>query len=156
VVRCANVMHSYFKNPEASAETLKDGWLHTGDIAKQEDESFLYIVDCKKDMIVSGVFNIFPRELEDVPYEHPLVKGVAVIGVPHPKWGEEVKAIVKLHEGKSATPAELIQFVKARKGSLMAPKSVEFWDEIPLTNRGKIDKKRIRGKFWEGRDRMVS
>ena len=81
---------------------------------------------------------------------------MAVIGVPHPKWGEEVKAIVKLHEGKSATPEEFIQFVKARKGSLMAPKTVEFWEEIPLTNLGKIDKKRIRAKFWEGQERMVS
>jgi fatty-acyl-CoA synthase len=155
-MRCANVMQGYFKNPETSAETLKDGWLRTGDIAKQDEEGFKYIVDRKKDMIISGGFNNFPREIEDVLFEHPAIKGVAVIEVPHPKWGEEVRAIVKLHEGKSAKPEELIQFVKARKGSLMAPKTVELWDEIPLTNLGKIDKKRIRGKFWEGRDRMVS
>jgi fatty-acyl-CoA synthase len=156
VVRCANMMHGYFKNPEATAETIKDGWLYTGDIAQIDEEGFLYIVDRKKDMIVSGGFNIFPREIEDVLFEHPAVKGAAVVGVPHDKWGEEVKAIVVLHEGKAVEQEELIAFVKERKGSLVAPKSVEFWDEIPLTNLGKLDKKVIRAKFWKGRDRMVS
>jgi acyl-CoA synthetase (AMP-forming)/AMP-acid ligase II len=156
VVRCANIMTGYFKNPEATAETIKDGWLHTGDIAKQDEEGFLYIVDRKKDMIVSGGFNIFPREIEDVLFEHPAVKGAAVIGIPHEKWGEEVKAVVVLHEGKSVEEGELIKFVKERKGSLMAPKTVEFWDGIPLTNLGKVDKKAMRAKFWEGKDRMVS
>jgi acyl-CoA synthetase (AMP-forming)/AMP-acid ligase II len=156
IVRCANMMHGYFKNPAATAETIKDGWLHTGDIAKQDDEGFLYIVDRKKDMVVSGGFNIFPREIEDILFEHESVKGAAVVGVPHDKWGEEVKAIVVLHEGKTATEDELIKFVKERKGSLMAPKSVEFWDHIPVTNLGKLDKKAIRAKFWAGRDRMVS
>ena len=155
-VRCANMMHGYFKNPQATAETIKDGWLHTGDIAKQDEEGFLYIVDRKKDMIISGGFNIFPREIEDVLFEHPAVKGAAVVGVPHEKWGEEVKAIVVLHEGISATEEELIQFVKDRKGSLLSPKTIEFWDEIPLTNLGKLDKKAIRSRYWEGRDRMVS
>jgi fatty-acyl-CoA synthase len=156
VVRCANIMTGYFKNPEATAETVKDGWLYTGDIAKQDEEGFLYIVDRKKDMIVSGGFNIFPREIEDVLFEHPAVKGAAAVGVPHKKWGEELKAIVVLHEGQSTSGEELIQFVKDRKGSLMAPKTVEFWDEIPLTNLGKVDKKAIRAKFWEGQERMVS
>jgi len=156
VVRCANTMHGYFKNPEATAETLRDGWLHTGDIAKQDEEGFLYIVDRKKDMIVSGGFNVYPREIEDVLFEHPVVKGAAVVGVPHEKWGEEVKAIVTLHEGNTVTEEELIRFVKERKGSLMAPKTVEFWDEIPLTNLGKLDKKAIKAKFWGKQDRMVS
>jgi acyl-CoA synthetase (AMP-forming)/AMP-acid ligase II len=156
VVRCANMMHGYFKNPQATAETIVDGWLHTGDIAKQDEEGFLYIVDRKKDMIISGGFNIFPREIEDVLFEHPAVKGAAVVGVPHEKWGEEVKAIVVLHDGMTATEEELIKFVKERKGSLLAPKTVEFWDEIPLTNLGKLDKKAIRAKYWTGRERMVS
>jgi acyl-CoA synthetase (AMP-forming)/AMP-acid ligase II len=156
VVRCANMMHGYFKNPEATSETIRDGWLHTGDIAKQDKEGFLYIVDRKKDMIVSGGFNIFPREIEDVLFGHPMVKSAAVVGVPHPKWGEEVKAIVTLHEEKSVTEEELIRFVKERKGSLVAPKTVEFWEEIPLTNLGKLDKKAIKAKFWGKRDRMVS
>jgi fatty-acyl-CoA synthase len=155
-VRCPNMMHGYFKNPETTAETIRSGWLHTGDIARQDEEGFLYIVDRKKDMIVSGGFNIFPREIEDVLFEHPAVKGAAVIGVPHEKWGEEVKALVVLHEGKTATEEELIKFVKERKGSLMAPKTVEFWDAIPLTNLGKLDKKAMRAKYWAGKDRMVS
>jgi fatty-acyl-CoA synthase len=155
-VRCANMMHGYLKNPEATAETIREGWLHTGDIAKQDEEGFLYIVDRKKDMIVSGGFNIFPREIEDVLFEHEAVKGAAVIGIPHDKWGEEAKAIVVLHAGKSATEEELIKFVKDRKGSLMAPKTVEFRDAIPVTNLGKIDKKAMRAEFWKGRDRMIS
>jgi len=155
VVRCANMMHGYFKNPEVTAETIQEGWLYTGDIARLDEEGFLYIVDRKKDMIVSGGFNIFPREIEDILFEHPAVKGAAVIGVPHEKWGEEVKAIVVLHEGRSATAEELIQFVKDRKGSLMAPKTVEFWDAIPLTNLGKMDKKAMREKYWHGHERRV-
>lgn len=156
VVRCANMMHGYLKNPEATAGTIKNGWLHIGDIAKQDEESFLYIVDRKKDMIVSGGFNIFPREIEDALFEHGAVKGAAVVGVPHEKWGEEVKAIVVLHGEQTASEEELIAFVKERKGSLMAPKSIEFWDAIPVTNLDKLDKKLVRAKFWEGRDRMVS
>ncbi len=155
-VRCANMMNGYFKNPEATSETIRDGWLHTGDIAKQDEEGFLYIVDRKKDMIVSGGFNIYPREIEDVLFEHPAVKGAAVVGVPHEKWGEEVKAIVILHKEKAATEEELIRFVKERKGRLVAPKTVEFWDEIPLTNLGKLDKKAIKARFWDKQDRMVS
>ena len=156
VVKCANMMSGYYKNPQATADTVKDGWLHTGDIAQQDEEGFIYIVDRKKDMIVSGGFNIFPREIEDVLFEHPAVKGAAVIGVPHDKWGEEVKAIVTLHEGRTATAEEIIQFVKDKKGSLVAPKSVEFWDQIPLTNLGKLDKKAMRQHFWKDKDRMVS
>lgn len=156
VVRCANMMSGYYKNPEVTADTIRDGWLHTGDIAMQDDEGFLYIVDRKKDMIVSGGFNIFPREIEDVLFEHFAVKEAAVVGVPHAKWGEEAKAIVVLKAGQSATAEELIDFVKKRKGSLMVPKTVEFWDEIPLTNLGKVDKKAIRAVFWKDKDRMVS
>ncbi|MCK7509286.1 MAG: hypothetical protein MZV70_38125 [Desulfobacterales bacterium] len=104
-------------------------------------------------MIVSGGFNIFPREIEDVLHEHPAVKNAAVIGVPDDKWGELVKAIVVLHEGKTVTEEELIGFVKKKKGSLVAPKSIEFWKEIPLTNLGKLDKKKIREPFWKGKDR---
>jgi fatty-acyl-CoA synthase len=156
VVRCANTMDGYFKNPKATAETLKEGWLYTGDIARLDEEGFLYIVDRKKDMIVSGGFNIFPREIEDVLFEHPVVKNAAVIGVPHEKWGEEVKAIVVTQKGRKVTGDELIEFVKARKGSLMAPKTVEFRDHIPLTNLGKVDKKRIRADYWKGKDRLVS
>jgi len=156
VVQCANMMSGYYENPEATADTIRDGWLHTGDIATMDEEGLLYIVDRKKDMIVSGGFNIFPREIEDVLFEHPAVRGAAVVGTPHPKWGEQVTAVVALHLGKEATAEELIDFVKARKGSMMAPKKVQFKDEIPLTNLGKVDKKTIRAEFWKDRDRMIS
>ena len=156
VVRCANMMSGYYKNPEATADTIKDGWLYTGDIAKKDEQGFIYIVDRKKDMIISGGFNIFPREIEDVLFEHPAVKDTAVIGVPHDKWGEEVKAVVVLRQEGAATEEELINFVKGKKGSLVAPKSIDFWEAIPLTNLGKVDKKTIRSKFWKGQDRMIS
>jgi len=155
ITRSINVMDGYFKNPEMTTQTIRDGWLYTGDLARQDEEGFLYIVDRSKDMIVSGGFNIYPREIEDVLFEHPAVKGAAVIGVPDTKWGEAVKAIVVLHAGATVTETELIEFVKGRKGSLVAPKSVEFWDAIPLTNLGKVDKKRMREKFWQSQERRV-
>jgi fatty-acyl-CoA synthase len=125
VVRSINTMDGYLKDPESPAETIKAGWLH------------------------------YPREVEDVLFEHPAVKEAAVIGVPHEKWGEAAKAVVVLDEGKVATEEELIAFVKERKGQLMAPKSAEFWDSIPLTNLGKVDKKKIREPFWRRRASRV-
>jgi len=150
-----NVMSGYLDNPEATAATLKDGWLYTGDIARRDAEGLITIVDRKRDMIVSGGFNIFPREVEDALFEHEAVKQAAVIGVPHDKWGEEVKALVVLREGKAATEQQLIEFVKQKKGSLMAPKSVDFVAAIPLTNLGKLDKKAMRATYWGGRKRNV-
>ncbi len=147
VVRCANMMSGYLNNPEATAETIRDGWLHTGDVAWQDHGGFLYIVDRKKDMIISGGFNIYPREIEDVIHDHPAVRNVAVIGLPHAKWGEEVCAVVERHPDGEVTEAELIAFVKARKGSLMTPKKVIFQQRIPLTNLGKLDKKALRAEL---------
>jgi fatty-acyl-CoA synthase len=148
-------MDGYYKDPEKTADTIQDGWLHTGDMARQDDQGLLYIVDRAKDMIISGGFNVYPREIEDVLFEHPAVKQVAVIGVPHDKWGEAVKAIVVLHPDQTASEEELIDFVRQRKGGMMAPKSVEFWESIPLTNLGKLDKKKMRAPYWQGRDRQV-
>ncbi|MEJ2487602.1 MAG: AMP-binding protein, partial [Anaerolineales bacterium] len=155
VAHCSFMMDGYYKDPEKTAATIKDGWLYTGDLARRDGEGLLYIVDRAKDMIISGGFNVYPREIEDVLFEHEAVKEAAVIGVPSEKWGEEVKAIVVLHPGKTVSQQEIIAYVKERKGSIAAPKSVEFWDAIPLTNLGKIDKKRIRAPYWEGRSRQV-
>lgn len=155
LARSSFTMDGYYKDPEKTAATLHDGWLHTGDMARQDDEGLLYIVDRAKDMIISGGYNIYPREVEDVLFEHDSIKQAAVIGVPHDKWGEAVKAIVVLHPGKTASEEEIINFVRERKGSLIAPKSVEFWDSIPLTNLGKVDKKKMREPYWHGRDRRV-
>ncbi len=153
--RGPQVMEQYWKRPEQTAETLKGGWLHTGDIARADGRGFLYIVDRKKDMIVSGGFNVFPREVEDVLTSHPDVAMAAVIGVPDPKWGEAVTALVVCKPGATPDAGALAQLVKDRKGPAQAPKRVEFVDSLPLTAVGKVDKKVLRARFWAGRDRMV-
>jgi fatty-acyl-CoA synthase len=143
------VMDGYRDNPELTAEAFRGGWLHTGDVAVRDPGGFLRIVDRTKDMIVSGGFNIYPREIEDIIGEHPAVAEVAVIGVPHPKWGEAVKALVVARPGETAKAEELIAMVAERKGSFQAPKLVEFIDSIPQTALGKPDKKALRAKFGQ-------
>lgn len=154
-VRSNHTMEKYWKRPEQTAETFRNGWLHTGDIARADERGYLYIVDRSKDMIVSGGFNIFPREVEDVLSSHPDVAMVAVIGVPHEKWGEAVTALVVARPGTAPRPEALMQLVKDRKGGTHAPKQVEFVDALPLTAVGKVDKKVLRAKFWAGQQRMV-
>jgi fatty-acyl-CoA synthase len=149
------VMRGYWRNAEASAATLKGGWLHTGDIAREDEHGFYTIVDRKKDMIVTGGFNVFPREIEDVISSHPAVANVAVIGVPDDRWGEAVKAVVVVRPGESVDAGELVELVKAAKGSVQAPKSVDFADEIPLSPLGKPDKKALRAQYWQGTNRQV-
>jgi fatty-acyl-CoA synthase len=127
------VMDGYRDSPELTKDALADGWLHTGDVAVRDPGGFLRIVDRTKDMIVSGGFNLYPREIEDVIAEHPAVSQVAVIGVPHPKWGEAVKALVVLKPGASASAEALIELVATRKGSYQKPRVLEFIDAIPVT-----------------------
>jgi fatty-acyl-CoA synthase len=155
-VRGPLVMKGYWKKPEQTAEALAGGWLHTGDVARKDADGFLTIVDRKKDMIVSGGFNVFPREIEDVIGTHPAVAQVAVIGVPDEKWGEAVKAVVVLRAGQSVDGAELAELVKSAKGAVHAPKSVDFVDAIPLSALGKPDKKVLRAQYWQGSDRLVN
>ncbi len=154
-VRAPHVMAEYWKRPETTSETLKNGWLHTGDIARSDERGYLFILDRKKDMIVSGGFNIFPREVEDVLSQHPDVAMCAVVGVPDDKWGEAVTAVVVAREGARPIADELIDLVKSRKGSAHAPKQIQFVKELPMTGVGKVDKKVLRATFWAGRDRMV-
>ena len=154
-VRAPYVMVEYWKRPEQTAETLKSGWLHTGDIARKDERGYMFILDRKKDMIVSGGFNIFPREVEDVLSQHADVAMVAVVGVPDDKWGEAVTAVVVPREGARPNADELIALVKARKGSTHAPKHIKFVTELPMTGVGKVDKKVLKAGFWTGRDRMV-
>jgi fatty-acyl-CoA synthase len=154
-VRGPHVMAEYWKRPETTAETLKNGWLHTGDIARADERGYLFILDRKKDMIVTGGFNIFPREVEDVLTQHPDVAMCAVVGVPDDKWGEAVTAVVVAREGALPDADELINLVKSRKGSAHAPKQIQFVSELPMTGVGKVDKKVLRATFWAGRDRMV-
>ena len=154
-VRAPHAMEQYWKRPEQTAETFKGGWLHTGDVARADERGYLYIVDRKKDMIVSGGFNIFPREVEDVLSSHPDVAMAAVIGVPHEKWGEAVTALIVAKAGTNPSAEALMQLVKDRKGGPHAPKQVEFVDALPLTAVGKVDKKVLRAKYWAGQARQV-
>lgn len=149
------MMDEYFGQPEQTAEAISGGWLHTGDMAYADERGYLYIVDRKKDMIISGGFNVYPREIEDILSADVNVASAAVIGVPDEKWGEAVKAIVVPRHGKTIDPQALIESVKTSKGSVHAPKSVDIVDEIPLTAIGKPDKKVLREKYWQGRDRQV-
>jgi fatty-acyl-CoA synthase len=154
-VRAPHVMAEYWKRPEQTVETLKNGWLHTGDIARADERGYMFILDRKKDMIVSGGFNIFPREVEDVLSQHADVAMVAVVGVPDDKWGEAVTAVIVARAGARPSAEELIELVKMRKGSAHAPKHIKFVTELPMTGLGKVDKKVLKAGFWAGRDRMV-
>jgi fatty-acyl-CoA synthase len=148
----------YWHLPEETERTFRDGWLRTGDVAREDEDGFWYIVDRTKDMIVTGGFNVFPREVEDVVAEHPAVAQVGVIGVPDEKWGEAVTAVVVLRDGahdRDAVTREIQEEVKERKGSVQAPKQVVFVESLPLTALGKPDKKSLRAPFWEGRERSV-
>ncbi|MGV0551676.1 fatty-acid--CoA ligase FadD8 [Mycobacterium kansasii] len=152
----------YWNLPEATAETFRDGWLHTGDMAREDEDGFYYIVDRVKDMIVTGGFNVFPREVEDVVAEHSAVAQVCVVGTPDEKWGEAVTAVVVLRADAprdeaavEAMTAEIQTAVKERKGSVQSPKRVVVVDSLPLTGLGKPDKKAVRARFWEGAGRAV-
>lgn len=143
----------YWQLPEATAETFRDGWMHTGDVAREDADGYWYIVDRTKDMIVTGGFNVFPREVEDVVAEHPAVAQVGVIGTPHEKFGEAVTAVVVLREGHELTDAVIAEIqasVKERKGSVQVPKQVIAAESLPLTALGKPDKKALRTRFWTG------
>ncbi|MBW2369514.1 MAG: AMP-binding protein, partial [Deltaproteobacteria bacterium] len=154
-VRSSAVMAGYWNRPAETAETLRNGWLHTGDIATREASGFLYIVDRKKDMIVSGGFNVFPKEIEDILSSHPSVAMAAVIGVPDEKWGESVKALIVPKKPSTVSPDELIGLVRAKKGPHYAPKSIDFMDNMPVTPLGKPDKKALRKRYWQDKGRHV-
>jgi len=155
VTRSDLVMKGYWRNPEATAETLRSGWLHTGDMGYIDEGGYLFIMDRSKDMIISGGENIYPREIEEVLIKHPAVREVAVIGVPDAKWGEAIKAVVALQPGASAAEEELIGFCKDNIASYKKPKSVDFVDELPKNNYGKILKRELRANYWEGKERKV-
>ncbi len=155
-VRGPLVMSGYWKQPEATKEAFRGGWLHTGDVAVKDEDGYFYIVDRTRDMIISGGFNIYPREVEDALMSHAAVASAAAIGVPDDKWGEAVKAFVVLKPG-AATNASILQaHVKQNRGAPWSPKSIEFVDAIPLTGLGKIDRKSLRAPYWDGRARGVA
>jgi fatty-acyl-CoA synthase len=140
-------MAGYLNKPEETAKALEGDWLHTGDVAIKGPDGFLRIVDRKKDMIVTGGFNVFAREVEDVLTEYPGVRQAAVIGVPDEKWGEAVKGVVVLEPGVTVTAEALIATVREKKGSVQAPKSIDFVDALPLSPVGKPDKNALRARY---------
>ena len=155
VTRGNLVMKGYYNNPKATEEASKFGWHHTGDIGLKDADGFVYIVDRKRDMIISGGFNLYPSEIEQVIWGHASVQDCAVVGVPDEKWGEAVKAVVELKPGQSVSPEEIMSFCRERLGGMKAPKTVEVWPQLPRSAVGKVLKKDIREKFWGGQARRV-
>jgi acyl-CoA synthetase (AMP-forming)/AMP-acid ligase II len=148
-------MKGYWRNSKATAETLRGGWLHTGDLGIMDEKGYVYILDRAKDMIISGGENIYSREIEDVILKHPAVYEVAVIGIPDQTWGEAIKAIVSLKPDQKITQADIIDFCKDHLASYKKPKSVEFVRKIPKNSYGKVLKRELREKYWIGEDRRV-
>jgi long-chain acyl-CoA synthetase len=144
VLRSPHLMTGYWNRDDATEAVMAGGWFHTGDMAKTDDEGYLYIVDRKKDLIIRGGYNVYPREVEEVLYEHPAVMEAAVIGVPHASLGEEVAAVVALKEGVEATPDEIREFAKQRVAAYKYPRSVYLTDALPKGPTGKILKREIK------------
>lgn len=147
VVRAPSVMRGYLNDAEATREISKFGWHHTGDMGHRDKDGYFYISDRKRDLIISGGFNIFPLELENVILSHPAVQECAVVGVPDATWGESVKAVLQLKPGHSIAAEDIIALVKKELGSMKAPRSVEFWSELPRNAAGKVLKREIRAHY---------
>jgi len=145
-LRGPQVMQGYWNRPEETAQTLRQGWLYTGDIARMDEEGYFYIVDRKKDMIICGGYNVYPREIEEVLYMHPKIMEACVIGVPDPYRGETVKAFVVLKKGEKSTPEEIIDFCRQNLARYKAPTIVEFREELPKSHVGKILRKALRAE----------
>jgi long-chain acyl-CoA synthetase len=143
-VRGPGVMLGYWNDPELTAQTVRDGWLHTGDVGRLDEDGFLYVVDRLKDLIIRGGFNVFPRDVEDVLLEHPAVQIAACVGKPDAEHGEEVVAVVQLVPGQQVSGPELVEFAKARMAKYKYPREVTVLDAVPLTSVGKINRKAVR------------
>jgi acyl-CoA synthetase (AMP-forming)/AMP-acid ligase II len=156
IVRGDHVMKEYWQLPQETEETLKDGWLHTRDMARVDRDGYIYLVDRKSEMIISGGLNIYPNEVEQVLYEHPAVLEAAVFGVPDKDWGEAVKAVVALKPGMKATEQELIDFCKSRLASYKKPKTIDFIPSLPKSPEGKVLRRAMREPYWKGHDRRIN
>ncbi|GAA1929431.1 AMP-binding protein [Nocardioides lentus] len=150
------VLEGYWEQPEESARVLRDGWFHTGDGGTIGEDGYLTIADRRKDVIITGGENVSSIEVEDALFSHPAVAEVAVIGVPHEKWGETILALVVLAEGETATEADLIAHCKERVARYKAPTAIEFRDELARTATGKLQKFKLRAPYWEGYERQVN
>jgi fatty-acyl-CoA synthase len=148
IIKGPTVMKEYFRNPEETAQTLRGGWLHTGDLGKYDADGFLYFVDRKKDMIKSGGLNIYSKEIEEVLARHAKIAEAVVIGIPDEKWGETVKAVVVVKDGETLTAEEVIHFCKQHLASYKKPTSVAFVESLPKSKfGGKVLKRELRGRF---------
>jgi len=154
-VRGDQIMSGYYKNPEATRETIINGWVHTGDVGFFDEEGYLHIADRKKDMIISGGFNVYPNEIEQVIMSFEAVEDCAVIGVPDEDWGEAVKAVVELIPDRRLGADEIIARCKQKLGSVKAPKSIDFVESLPRSPRGKVLKRVIRERYWVGKKRKI-
>jgi acyl-CoA synthetase (AMP-forming)/AMP-acid ligase II len=154
IVKGDIVTQGYWNKPEETASAIKDGWLYTGDLAVVDREGYVNIVDRKKDMIVTGGENVYSTEVENVLYSHPGILEAAVIGVPDAKWGEAVKAVVVLREGKEVTEEEIIRYCRDHIAHYKAPKTVDLVSELPKTGSGKIHKKTLRQRYTHGSQKM--
>jgi long-chain acyl-CoA synthetase len=154
-ILCDSNMVGYWNKPEETKEALKNGWVYTGDMGEMDEEGFVFIRDRKKDMIISGGFNIFPKEIEDVLMTHPAVMESAVIGIPDEKWGEAVLALVILKQGKKTTEQELIEFCRSQVASFKKPKRIEFVQDFPRTPLSKIKKNELRERYWAETGRKI-
>jgi long-chain acyl-CoA synthetase len=151
IVKGPQIMKGYRGMPAETANTLKDGWIYTGDIATMDEDGYFYIVDRKKDMIISGGFNVYPRDIDEIYYDHPKVQEACSIGIPDPKRGENVKLFIVLKEGETATQEEMIEFGKTKLAAFKLPTEVEFRKELPKTNVGKILRKQLKADEMEKR-----
>jgi acyl-CoA synthetase (AMP-forming)/AMP-acid ligase II len=150
------VMKGYWKQPEATAEALRNGWMHTGDAGYMDEDGYIYLVDRTKDMIVTGGENVYSVEVEAALYEHPAVLEAAVIGIPDDQWGEAVHAVVHLKPKQTATDEELIHHCHQLIANYKCPKSITFsTSELPKSGAGKILKRDLRAPFWEGQERLI-
>jgi acyl-CoA synthetase (AMP-forming)/AMP-acid ligase II len=155
IVKHNYLMQSYWNDPESTSSTIVDGFLHMGDIGYLDKDGFLYIVDRKKDMIISGGENIYPREVEGVLIQHPAIKETAVIGIPDERWGEAVMAVVVCNENMPVNEEEIIAYCKEHIASYKKPKAVSFVKELPRIATGKVDKVSLRKPYWEGQKRSI-
>ena len=155
LARAAYSMDGYYEMPEKTAETVEDGWVHTGDIGKMDEDGYFYIVDRDSDVIVSGGMNVYSVTVEEVVQQHDQVANVAVIGVPDDEWGEAVKAVV-VPEGDTVDQAEVRSFCLDHLSDYEVPKSVDVVEELPTTPYGKLDKKKLRESYWQDHSRQIS
>ncbi len=155
LIKGKHVMMGYWKKPDLTREVIRNGWLHTGDMGYVDNDGYLFMVDRKADMIVTGGENVYPKETEDVLYQHPAVMECAVVSAPDEKWGERVQAVVTMKPDQTVSPEELIAHCKDNLSGFKCPKNIEIWEEIPKTPIGKIIRKDVKKKFWDGQERSI-